>query len=135
MTMERSEEFIEQLKLRYRSEALKAIQDAEKRGYNSGYEIGLLENDQKCDKLKEQVEMWKAIASALGYQESELIRDSNADINLEANNKLLVKYVMNQIYLDLKKEYSSKDFDSLESVEVIVKNMKVSCQQVLIKPF
>lgn len=96
-------EFIDQLKARYRKEAIRAVEEAEQRGFDSG--------KQKCQEAlkaaEDESKKWKAIATALGTGDGE-----------GEPSSLMIKYIMEQVYRDVKKEWSGED-GSDEAVEKI----------------
>lgn len=96
------EETIDKLKARYRIEALAAVEEAEKKGFEKG--------KQEAMKIaNEQVNQWKAVAEAVA---------SSAHGKSEPES--LLKYIMEQIYKDAKNDFGTGEV--LSKIKVIIWN-------------
>jgi hypothetical protein len=80
-------ESLEKIRLKYRKEAITAIAEAEKKGYEKGKSESFLEQ-------QEEVKKWKAIAEAVESNDSGSSKPT-----------VLIKFIMEQVYKDMKKEF------------------------------
>lgn len=103
-----TESIVEQLRSRYREQALKAVEEAEKRGF----EQGKLSQSETLKSMEEEAKKWKAISMATAQN---IVQDQQP--------KLLIKYVMEQVYRDVKKAWASDELP--QSSDEIVTKMKV----------
>ena len=88
---------IEHLRIRYRDQAIKAVEEADKKGFERGkYEYA--ENLKAAD---DEAKKWKSIALALGSGVDQ------AQHHQQQQPQSLIKYVMEQVYRDIKKEWEA----------------------------
>ncbi len=95
-----SKDMFEKMKMRFRKEALVAVEEAEKRGFKNG------QQDLK-DSSSEEALMWKSVAEAV----------TNGREN--PNPVLLLKLAMEQVYKDLRKEFADET-DTVDRFKVSV---------------
>lgn len=101
-----SKDVVEKMRLRYRKEAMAAVEEAETRGYESGRK----EAQRAADK---EIKYWKAIAEGV-----------TSNSNGKSKPTTLVKLVMEQIYRDVKREFSG--YSNNEEVLVKMKTALVN---------
>jgi hypothetical protein len=78
------EESINELRTRYRQEALEAVRKAEQRGYQRGKD----EAESSLSTVAEEKNKWKSIAVALGAEQT----------SHTSSGQLLVHYIMEKAY-------------------------------------
>lgn len=83
-------EELEKIKIRYRKEALKAVELAEIKGYAKG-------KSETLKNVEDKLLQWRAIAEA-----------TKSNHNGQSKPVLLVKYIVEQIYKHIKKEFPSE---------------------------
>jgi hypothetical protein len=103
-----SKEYMEKIRLGYKKEALQAVEIAEKR---------ILDKASDVIKTKDyEIKKWQGIAEAISLDENVMDK--------QCSN--LLKYVMEQVYRDCKKEFSTdKDSNLLSSLDIINKMKSV----------
>lgn len=94
-------ETIEEIKSRYRKEALRAIDAAENKAFESGKSEGLKTADLENKRLKAIIE------SMTSYTDNE---------SSQRPQQLLLKFIMEHIYREVKKEWNSSDEISAETI-------------------
>ena len=84
-----TKDVFEKMKMRFRKEALVAVEEAEKRGFENG-------RQETKDSSGDEVQLWKSVAEAV----------TNAREN--PNPVLLLKLSMEQVYKDLRREFAEE---------------------------
>jgi hypothetical protein len=105
---ENTKTVVEELRIRYRKEAVKAVVEAENRGFEKAKE----KYEGSLRSALEDAKVWQAIASAVG------------SVSQEPDPKLFIKYVMEHIYKGIKKEWAEEE-ETAECIDTITR-IKVS---------
>mmetsp|Transcript_16347 Transcript_16347/g.24641 ORF Transcript_16347/g.24641 Transcript_16347/m.24641 type:complete len:1163 (+) Transcript_16347:260-3748(+) len=113
---------IEQLRQRYRREAQIAVDDAR----NAAREETTKKYEHKIKNLEDEVRQWKAIVEALSSEESDETDDNSS------KHVSLVRYIMEQIYREFKREYSDGSVTS-QAVTTHIKKSLISTTEKLLE--
>jgi len=124
-----TEKDLEQFRLKFRKEALNACEEAERRGFKDGCSANLAE----VKRAEDDARRWQSIAEAVGATQDELSETPKP--------ASLVKYVMEQVYREMRTQFT--DFNAsaegrsgviaTEDAVNLMKNVLLSTTESLMK--
>jgi hypothetical protein len=104
------EAIVERIRLQYREEALKAIKDAEEKGYSRAME----ELQETIAASKNELKLWKAVASVYGIDINSPLHGQTTKSDLQP----LIQFIMETVYRKSKQELEGINADITPQLKV-----------------